>query len=194
MILLCAGITVLIALLRVSRTAVLALPLATVYSLAMAFTVAAAATLQISLAATGLLSPSNLMAAVIKLTLCSVSSLLVAVCGSFALRAAPRLRRQLQSEQLFILTSSAAAAVLCLASISPSENLATQFISLLTSASLGLLFALCAVVLAWLRERARLSSAAAALPLRSTTDFDLSRTLLFLALLTFCLLALAGVL
>lgn len=194
MILLCAGITVLIALLRVSRTAVLALPLATVYSLAMAFTVAAAATLQISLAATGLLPPSNLMAAVIKLTLCSVSSLLVAVCGSFALRAAPRLRRQLQSEQLFILTSSAAAAVLCLASISPSENLATQFISLLTSASLGLLFALCAVVLAWLRERARLSSAAAALPLRSTTDFDLSRTLLFLALLTFCLLALAGVL
>ena len=194
MILLCAGITVLIALLRVSRTAVLALPLATVYSLAMAFTVAAAATLQISLAATGLLSPSNLMAAVIKLTLCSVSSLLVAVCGSFALRAAPRLRRQLQSEQLFILTSSAAAAVLCLASISPSENLATQFISLLTSAGLGLLFALCAVVLAWLRESARLSSAAAALPLRSTTDFDLSRTLLFLALLTFCLLALAGVL
>ena len=194
MILLCAGITVLIALLRVSRTAVLALPLATVYSLAMAFTAAAAATLQICLAATGLPPPSNLMAAVIKLTLCSVSSLLVAVCGSFAMRAAPRLRRQLQSERLFILTSSAAAAVLCLASISPSENLATQFISLLTSASLGLLFALCAVVLAWLRERARLSSAAAALPLRSTTDFDLSRTLLFLALLTFCLLALAGVL
>lgn len=194
MILLCAGITVLIALIRVSRTAVLALPLATVYSPAMAFTVAAAATLQTSLAATGLLPSPGLSAAVFKLALCSVSTLLVALCGSFVLRAAPHLRRQLQSERLFILFSSAAAAVLVLANISPSENLATHCTVPLLSAGLGLLFALCAVVLAWLRESARLSSVAAALPLRSTTDFDLSRTLLFLALLTFCLLALAGVL
>lgn len=190
--LICAGLILLLALLRASRTVAATRPLAGAYLLAFAFTSAAAAALHSSVLDLDIFPLPNAPSTAGTLTLALVSSVLITLCTPVALRALPRVRRQLQSERLPLFLSGASAALIALESTG-GKPIAPLPVSL-TGAGLGLLFALSALTLAWLRESSRLSSASAALPLRSESDFDLARSLLFLALLIFCLLALAGVL
>ena len=104
------------------------------------------------------------------------------------------LTRQLRNERWGSFFTATAGAVLITEFGSATAYTAhSSFVALLALAA-GIGFIGTSVLLSALRESARLSSAAAALPEGSSHDYDLSRAFLYLAVMTLCFSAFAGIL
>ena len=200
MITLCAVAAIAVALLRISYRTELAASLATVFAFAIVLAAAVFIPLHHWLVTTAALSSPGALTSLASLTLALLTSLLISLIAQAFLHFLPRLQRQMQRERLWLFLAGAAAALLCevlIKNFTPSSPISATLSSLiapLTSLGFGLLFAIVAVCLACLRENSRLSSASAALPRRASSDYDQSRALLYLSLLAFCIMALAGAL
>lgn len=104
------------------------------------------------------------------------------------------LTRQLRNERWGSFFTATAGAVLITEFGSATAYTAHSSFVVLLALAAGIGFIGTSVLLSALRESARLSSAAAALPEGSSHDYDLSRAFLYLAVMTLCLSAFAGIL
>lgn len=104
------------------------------------------------------------------------------------------LTRQLRNERWGSFFTATAGAVLITEFGSATAYTAHSSFVVLLALAAGIGFIGTSVLLSALRESARLSSAAAALPEGSSHDYDLSRAFLYLAVMTLCFSAFAGIL
>lgn len=189
----CLGSVLVWATLRVSASPRLALRLSSYYAASTAITTCAVlfgtrAPLSI---------PATAISATHWATQCAIAGLSAGasvLLASALLSRQKLLTRQLRNERWGSFFTATAGAVLITEFGSATAYTAHSSFVVLLALAAGLGFIGTSVLLSALRESARLSSAAAALPEGSSHDYDLSRAFLYLAVMTLCFSAFAGIL